>query len=214
MEAKGTMSPLIGILIILTVVLGIIAFTVWKVLSAPVTPPAAAAESKASPLFETTPPEQVRLDTPPVRTEEPPARPDSSSEKVLKGVSVAIVLTAPMGIVAPFVALAAKKAISRQFNPLKMSGGDECLGRNRASLRHKDRETPTVKVAVSASGKIELDGRETSFAELEERLADLKAKGGKACYWCEPAAPEPPQAAQVLDCILRSRVPVTFSGNG
>jgi len=93
-----------------------------------------------------------------------------------------------------------------------MSGGDECLGYNRRSLQHKDREAPVLRIEVSAAGKVTLDGSESSLAELEAQLPELKAKGGKVCYWCEPATPEPPEAARAFSAILRIGVPVTFFG--
>ena len=119
----------------------------------------------------------------------------------------------PLSGLTRLTARLAGKGMRRSFNPPVFTGADAGYARIPGAAQHKGQDDPGLKVMVSASGTITVDGREATIAELEQRLAGLKTSGGTVWCYCEPAQQEPPQASQVLDCILRAAVPFTLSSS-
>lgn len=215
------MSPLIAVLVILVALIGIVAFIVWKVLTAPIAPPAAQMEAnkEVAPASEKQPESQA-TGTPQARPSEYVqhdsinAAPESSQSSSRLNQKTAAVLAAAVvfpGVVLPVLAA---RAIGKSLNPRKLPGGDEDLSRRRRLIPHREKEVPVLRVQVSASGRITLDGNETSLADLDTHLTDLKARDGKVFFWREPAEPESPQAAQALSAMFRIGVPVSFATKG
>ena len=84
--------------------------------------------------------------------------------------------------------------------------------------RHKDsspapKDTkPILKISVLQSGKIFLDGKESSMAQVEENLDQLKKKGGEVWYFREAGQQSaPPVAMQVVRMVVAKRIPITLS---
>jgi len=84
--------------------------------------------------------------------------------------------------------------------------------------RHKDsspgpKDTkPILKISVFQSGKVLLDGEDSSMAQLEESLDQLKKKGGEVWYFREAGQqPAPPIAMQVVRMVVAKRLPITMS---
>ena len=84
--------------------------------------------------------------------------------------------------------------------------------------RHKDstpapKDTkPVLKISVFQSGKILLDGKESSMAQVEESLNQLKKEGGVVWYYREAGQqPAPPIAMQVVKMVVVKRLPITMS---
>jgi len=84
--------------------------------------------------------------------------------------------------------------------------------------RHKDsmpapKDTkPILKISVFQSGKILLDGKESSVALVEESLDQLKKKGGEVWYFREAGQQAaPPVAMQVVRMVVAKRIPITLS---
>lgn len=71
-----------------------------------------------------------------------------------------------------------------------------------------------LKVSVFLSGKLLIDGAETSLAELDVRLGQTKAQNGVVWYYREILEDQPPALAiEVLKLILNHRLPVRLSTN-
>jgi hypothetical protein len=69
-----------------------------------------------------------------------------------------------------------------------------------------------AKVAVFASGAIQLDGRPTTLPALDEELGKLKADKGVVWYHRQnPASEPPPQGTAVIQMIIKHRLPVSMS---
>lgn len=84
--------------------------------------------------------------------------------------------------------------------------------------RHKDSmpgakdAKPVLKISVFQSGKIFLDGKESSMAQVEETLDQLKKKGGEVWYFREAGQQAaPPVAMQVVRMVVAKRLPITLS---
>lgn len=73
-------------------------------------------------------------------------------------------------------------------------------------------ETPATRISVLASGKILLDGAETSIAEVKRALEKVKAKRGMVWYYRESGKGEPPvQAIEAFKLIVESKLPISLS---
>ena len=78
-----------------------------------------------------------------------------------------------------------------------------------------DRSAPTrpaFRISVLASGKILINGRESSFPEI--KLALEKARNDKGAVWYyreNPRAEPSPQAMEVVKLIIANKLPVSFS---
>jgi len=72
---------------------------------------------------------------------------------------------------------------------------------------------PNVKISVLRSGKVLIDGTESTVAQVEQSLTQLKAEGGTVWYYREAARQQepPPVAMQVMDLVAERALPITFS---
>lgn len=71
---------------------------------------------------------------------------------------------------------------------------------------------PILKISVFQSGKILLDGKESSMAQVEESLDQLKKKDGEVWYFREAGQqPAPPVAMQVVKMVVAKRLQITLS---
>jgi hypothetical protein len=69
-----------------------------------------------------------------------------------------------------------------------------------------------AKVAVFASGVVQLDGRPTTLPALDEELKKLKADNGVVWYHRQnPASEPPPQGTAVIQMIIKHKLPVSMS---
>jgi hypothetical protein len=69
-----------------------------------------------------------------------------------------------------------------------------------------------ARIAVFSSGAVQLDGRPTTLAALDEELRKLKTEGGKVWYHREnPATEPPPQGTAVIQMIIKHQLPVSMS---
>lgn len=71
---------------------------------------------------------------------------------------------------------------------------------------------PVAKVAVLASGAIQFNGQPTTPAALDEEFKRLKAQSGMVWYYREnPGAQPHPNAAAVIQLIIKHQLPVSMS---
>ena len=69
-----------------------------------------------------------------------------------------------------------------------------------------------ARVTALASGKILLNGKETTIYSLSSEFEHLKAKGGEVWYYRENAQSEPhPQAMEVIKLVVRNNLPISMS---
>ena len=72
--------------------------------------------------------------------------------------------------------------------------------------------TPVVRVSVLASGKILLDGKESSLAEIRKAFEAATAKNGSVWYYRENAKAEsPPQGMEVVKLVIDNKLPISLS---
>jgi hypothetical protein len=68
---------------------------------------------------------------------------------------------------------------------------------------------PIVRVKVTRSGSIQLDGRRVSLEDLDQPFAKAAAAHGTVYYYREdPSGEAPPIASQVLKKIIDHKLPV------
>ena len=73
-------------------------------------------------------------------------------------------------------------------------------------------EAPVTRISVMASGKILLDGKEATIAEVKRALETTKAKRGAVWYYRESGKGEPPvQAIEVFKLIVEKKLPISLS---
>jgi hypothetical protein len=66
--------------------------------------------------------------------------------------------------------------------------------------------------SVFQSGKIVIDGTESTIAQVEQRLAQLKSENGSVWYYREAGQQDPPPVAmQVIKIIVENELPITLS---
>jgi biopolymer transport protein ExbD len=71
---------------------------------------------------------------------------------------------------------------------------------------------PIVKLSVLQSGKILIEGTESTIAQVEQRLTKLKSEGGMVWYYREAGQQEPPpEAMQVIKLVVDNGLPVSLS---
>jgi hypothetical protein len=71
---------------------------------------------------------------------------------------------------------------------------------------------PVLKVAVSADGRLTVDGTASTVQALRESLESLSEKHGVVLYYCDVSRKEPPAIAKdVLMAIIDARLPVRLS---
>jgi biopolymer transport protein ExbD len=73
--------------------------------------------------------------------------------------------------------------------------------------------TKMLKVTVSTSGEISVDGHSVTLDQLAAELSELKQIGGEVWYHREnPAAAEPhPNAMSVIELVVKNQLPVRLS---
>ena len=71
---------------------------------------------------------------------------------------------------------------------------------------------PTVKISVLQSGKILIDGTQSSIAQVERRFTQLQSEGGIVWYYREAGQQEPPpEASQVINLVIENGLSVSLS---
>ena len=62
------------------------------------------------------------------------------------------------------------------------------------------------------SGQILIDGTESTVAQVEQRLAQLKSEGGTVWYYREAGHQEPPpEAMQIIKMVVENELPISLS---
>jgi hypothetical protein len=115
-------------------------------------------------------------------------------------------------LVLPVGALARMAGRRRSAANYRVRAGGERPVYKSNLIQGGGKEVPMVNVSVLASGRIIVEGCEITMVQLESRLADLKSRGGKVRYYCEPAEPRPPQAAEVMGLLVNRDIPFTSGG--
>ena len=154
-------------------------------------------------------PVRIKLTPPPPQTEE--------SAPNIAGIAATTVgmvgLAALTGwLVVPYGALARMAGGRRRVPNYRLRAGDERAGYRSPLIQGGGKEIPMLNISVLASGRIVVEGHEMTLALLESRLNDLKSRGGKVRYYCEPVEPRPPQAAEVMGLIVNLSVPFSSGG--
>ncbi len=73
---------------------------------------------------------------------------------------------------------------------------------------------PIVKVSVLNTGKILIDGTESTLSQIEQHLKTLKTEDGVVWYYRETGQEEAPQdAMQVIQIIVENGLPISLSSN-
>lgn len=71
---------------------------------------------------------------------------------------------------------------------------------------------PIMKIAVKRDGSLSVDGKTSSMASLTAALEELAKQHGSVWYYREAAKEEPhPVALQVIDAVIKVRVPIRLS---
>ena len=69
-----------------------------------------------------------------------------------------------------------------------------------------------VEISVLQSGRILIDGTESSIDQIEQRLAQLKSDGGTVWYYREAGQQEPPpEATQIIKMVVENELPISLS---
>ncbi|MGH7854428.1 MAG: hypothetical protein ACREP3_13370 [Candidatus Binatia bacterium] len=73
-------------------------------------------------------------------------------------------------------------------------------------------EAPVTRISVLASGKILLDGKEATIAEVKRALERVNAKRGAVWYYRESGRGEPPaHAIEIFKLIVENKLPISLS---
>jgi hypothetical protein len=73
-------------------------------------------------------------------------------------------------------------------------------------------DTPVLKVAVFADGRLTVDGAAFTVQALRDSLRSLSDKHGVVWYYREAGQQEPPQIAmEVMQAVAEARIPVRLS---
>ncbi len=73
-------------------------------------------------------------------------------------------------------------------------------------------QAPVDRVSVLASGKVLLNGSESTLPALSTEFERLKSSGGAVWYYRENPQSEPPaEAVEVIKLVIRNRLPVSMS---
>lgn len=82
----------------------------------------------------------------------------------------------------------------------------------RLSAAHSSPETAVIRISVMASGKISLDGKQATIAEVKRALERVKAQRRTVWYYREGGKGEPPaQAIEVFKLIVENKLPISLS---
>jgi hypothetical protein len=69
-----------------------------------------------------------------------------------------------------------------------------------------------ARISALASGALLLNGRPADLASIEAEFKDLQKKHGAVWYYRENLRAEPsPAATQVIELVIKYRLPVSFS---
>lgn len=72
--------------------------------------------------------------------------------------------------------------------------------------------TPIIKIAVFADGRITADGKPATIDSLRESFKKLAEQKGAVWYYREAGQSEPPpQAMEVMKAVLDARLPIRLS---
>jgi hypothetical protein len=71
---------------------------------------------------------------------------------------------------------------------------------------------PVLRVAVYADGRLAVDGKLSSFNDLQNILDSLHAQGGVVWYYGEASPDCSPTAMQVLRALGNAGLMIRFSG--
>ena len=70
-------------------------------------------------------------------------------------------------------------------------------------------DTPVLKVALFADGRLTVDGEASTIQSLQESLRALSAKDGVVWYYREAGQQEPPPIAmEVINAVIEARLPI------
>jgi hypothetical protein len=71
---------------------------------------------------------------------------------------------------------------------------------------------PALRISALASGRLLMNGKETSLSEIKKALGKAKDDRGPVWYYREnPQSEPPPQAMEVVKLIIANNLPVSFS---
>jgi hypothetical protein len=72
--------------------------------------------------------------------------------------------------------------------------------------------TPVLRISALASGKILVEGKESSLPAVKQALEKATKENATVWYYREnPSAEPPPQAMEVVKLIIANKLPVSFS---
>ena len=87
-----------------------------------------------------------------------------------------------------------------------------CMPFLRFAAEKNSLETPVTRISVLASGKILLDGKEATIAEVRRALERVKAKRRTVWYYRESGKGEPPaHAIEIFKLIVENKLPISLS---
>jgi len=76
----------------------------------------------------------------------------------------------------------------------------------------KTEKSPILRLSVLASGKVFLEGKESSIPDIRKALEKTKANKGAVWYYRENGKGEPPpQAMEVIKLIVEYKLPISMS---
>jgi len=73
-------------------------------------------------------------------------------------------------------------------------------------------KNPVLRISVLASGKILLDGKESSLPEIKQMLGKARSEKAVVWYYRESGKGEPPQQArEVIQLVIENNLPISMS---
>lgn len=76
-----------------------------------------------------------------------------------------------------------------------------------------DPNTPVMKIAVMADGRITIDGVSVTMNEVRSSLKELSEKKGVVWYYREAGQTDGSQhASDVIQAVVQNRLPIRLSG--
>jgi hypothetical protein len=81
-----------------------------------------------------------------------------------------------------------------------------------SSVHAQQSNAPVARVSVLSSGKLLLDGRPATLAEIGAGFEQLKSKGGSVWYYRQNAQAEPSaEAMSVVELVVKYKLPISMS---
>lgn len=105
------------------------------------------------------------------------------------------------------------RAFARLFIIISLSSF-LCAGCSKqpASQTPVNPDTPVLKIAVFADGRLTVDGTASTVSSLRESLRNLSEKHGVVWYYRETGQESPPPiATNVIQAVIDARLPVRLS---